>query len=176
MDRKVKPLKRHEALVRFSREHHAALLMTWKVRQGIKNKVSAKRISNYLLFCFDKLLRQHFLEEETGIFAAETTDHTLARQAVAEHETLYCLVNHIERNKNDYSVIAAFADVLEAHIRFEERILFNEIQKSYPAVGKAENSSKNPYNRENEVDDQWEDKFWIRRKTIENENEKAQAH
>jgi len=43
------PIKRNEALKPISRDHHHALLLGWKIRQGIKNKIPAERIKKYVI-------------------------------------------------------------------------------------------------------------------------------
>ena len=62
------PIKRHQALVSFSKEHHFGLLLVWKIRQGLANAVSAERISRYVLFFFNEDLKFHFREEEELLF------------------------------------------------------------------------------------------------------------
>lgn len=57
------PLKRHQAIVSFSRDHHFGLLLVWKIRQGLNKAVTAERISNYVLFLFKEDIEKHFREE-----------------------------------------------------------------------------------------------------------------
>ena len=35
----TKPLKRHAGLVELSRDHHHGLLLSWKIRQGLKKEI-----------------------------------------------------------------------------------------------------------------------------------------
>ena len=53
------PIKRHSALLEFSREHHFGLLLVWKVRQGLKKDIDLIRITDYIVFFFEKDLIQH---------------------------------------------------------------------------------------------------------------------
>ena len=46
------PIKRHQALVSFSKDHHFGLLLVWKIKQGLNNAVFLELISNYILYCF----------------------------------------------------------------------------------------------------------------------------
>ena len=46
------PIKRHQAIVSFSKDHHFGLLLVWKIRQGLKKSIDPVRISNYVLFFF----------------------------------------------------------------------------------------------------------------------------
>ena len=59
-----KPIKRDPAIVTFSKDHHFALLLVWKIRQGLKNEIETSRIINYATHFFDNDLIFHFEEEE----------------------------------------------------------------------------------------------------------------
>ena len=155
-----KPIKRSEALIKFSREHHFGLLLVWKIRQGFKKNIEPVRISDYVIFFFDKELTAHFKEEEKDLFVKLPPDDSLRRQAFAEHENIYKMVSDIQKDKLNTNLLNQFADALESHIRFEERILFNHIQKllsDEELIKLAEGHSK----REGDVDDKWMDHFWV---------------
>jgi hypothetical protein len=62
------PIKRHKAIVSFSKDHHYGLLLVWKIRQGLNKEVSAERIINYVLFFFKEDLEKHFKTEELLLF------------------------------------------------------------------------------------------------------------
>ena len=47
------PIKRSQALIQFSREHHFGLLLVWKMRQGLKENIEPIRISDYTIFIFE---------------------------------------------------------------------------------------------------------------------------
>jgi len=123
------PIKRHEALVSFSRDHHNGLLLTWKVRQGLKNGVDIDRIAKYVEFRFREELEQHFKDEEEYLFSELPKENEMRQRAEKDHEAIRNLVSQISSQKNDANALTRFADELEKHIRFEERELFNEIQK-----------------------------------------------
>lgn len=62
------PEKRDRTLIPLSREHHFALLLCWKINEGIKLGVSADRISIYVKWFCDNYLLKHFKEEEDLLF------------------------------------------------------------------------------------------------------------
>src|ERR1017187_3269143 len=127
------PLKRHPAIVSFSKDHHFGLLLVWKIRQGLAKEVNAERISNYILFFFKEDLEKHFKDEEQLLFCKLPVNDALRMQAEKEHQSIYILISAIQKNKYDTDLICPFADDLERHIRFEERILFHRmIQKKLP--------------------------------------------
>lgn len=154
------PIKRSEALIQFSREHHFGLLLVWKIRQGFKKNIEPVRISDYTNFFFENELSEHFQEEEKDLFVKLPVDDPLRRQAFEEHKHIYKLVADIQKDSLNTKLLTEFADSLENHIRFEERILFNHLQQhlSEKELKKLEESHSK---REDDVDDKWDDHFWV---------------
>ncbi len=153
------PIKRHQALVSFSKDHHFALLLIWKIRQGVDKAVNAERISNYVLAFFKEDLQQHFTEEEQLLFCQLPAGDVWRKQAEAEHKNIYQLVNAIQQDSTDINLLQQFADTLEKHIRFEERTLFTHLQEN-TGTKELENILNKSDKREHEVLAQWKDEFW----------------
>jgi iron-sulfur cluster repair protein YtfE (RIC family) len=153
------PIKRRQALVSFSKDHHFGLLLVWKIRQGLQKAVSAERISNYVLFSFKEDLEKHFKDEEQLLFCKLPVDDVLRKQAEEDHQAICNLVAAIAEKKDDANLLIQFANALEKHIRFEERELFNHLQNKIAAdelekiAGRLSNDTK-------AIDDSWEDVFW----------------
>lgn len=122
-----KPLKRHKALQPLSREHHHGLLLSWKIRSGFSKNIEVKRIKTYTDWFFENHLMPHFELEETHIFPILNEDHELIKRALSDHRRLKRLFNDDEDTLKSLNKIE---EELEQHIRFEERILFPEIQKA----------------------------------------------
>ena len=156
------PIKRHQALVSFSKEHHFGLLLVWKIRQGLANAVSAERISRYVLFFFNEDLKIHFKEEEELLFSRLPATDTLRIQAEEEHKEIYRLIAVITQTANDEKLLRQFADTLDKHIRFEERTLFNHLQ-THVAPEELEEISKR-FSNSVDLDSKWDDVFWLRKK------------
>lgn len=123
---KKKPIKRHIALQPLSRQHHFGLLFSWKLRKGFSKNISIERLSEYAKWFFEIEIKPHFLAEETYVFPILPTDNELVIRALKEHRIIEQLFNDTENPK---IALNALEEQLEAHIRFEERILFNEIQQ-----------------------------------------------
>ena len=153
------PLKRHPAIVSFSKDHHFGLLLVWKIRQGLNKAVDPERISNYVCFFFKEDLKKHFIEEEQLLFCKLPVDDILRKQGEAEHQSIYKLVAAIEKKKNDTALLNQLADELEKHIRFEERELFNHLQNNISAEDLVE-IAKRFSNSSKAIDEKWEDLFW----------------
>lgn len=124
---KVVPIKRHKAIQPFSRDHHHGLLLCWKIRTGFSKGVSAERIKQYADWFFEYHALPHFKLEEQHIFPILGLENELVKKAVAEHRRLTRLFNCADETHKSLSLIE---EELENHIRFEERVLFNEIQKT----------------------------------------------
>jgi hypothetical protein len=153
------PLNRIPAFVSFSREHHFELLLIWKIRQGLKNQISAKRISEYIRSVHLAGLEKHFTDEETLLWDIISEREELRKKAEAEHAAIKHLLKLVGEGSADNDILQHFADALEAHIRFEERDLFNYLQEKLPGDHSLSFANRaSSYNRL--MDEQWDDPFW----------------
>lgn len=148
-----KPIKRHEALRPLSREHHHGLLLCWKIREGFKRNVATARIKQYANWFWANHLQSHFEEEEKFVFVVLPKDNELLKRAIAEHHSIAQLFNQEEDVVN---ALNAIAEELEQHIRFEERILFSEIQQM---ASQAQLDAIAQHHHDVLCDD-WNDEFW----------------
>jgi hypothetical protein len=120
------PIKRSEALKPLSHEHHQGLLLCWKIKAGIKKNIEAARIKKYADWFYHCHLLPHFEIEEEFVFTILESENELVKKAIAEHRRITELFDNTAAISANLQLIA---EALENHIRFEERILFNEIQK-----------------------------------------------
>ena len=153
------PIKRHQAIVSFSKDHHFGLLLVWKIRQGLNKAVNPERISNYVTFFFKEDLEKHFKEEEQLLFSKLPADDILKKKAEGDHQAIYKLVAAIEKKKDDAILLNQLADELEKHIRFEERELFNHLQGNIKGDDLEAIANRFP-NSSKTIDEKWEDVFW----------------
>jgi iron-sulfur cluster repair protein YtfE (RIC family) len=157
----VRPIKRHPALVNLSKDHHNGLLLCWKIRNGLAAGISTERISNYLLYFFEEDLKKHFHEEEELVFPTLPTDDPLRLQALSEHKNIYTQVEKIRQDRHAARLLEAFASMLDDHIRFEERILFQHLQQVL-APAQLESILHHSAERGHDCDTGWADKFWLK--------------
>lgn len=125
------PIKRHEAIQPLSREHHHSLLLCWKIRTGISKGVAFSRIKKYCDWFFKDQVSPHFKIEEKYLFPVLGEDHELIKKSLAEHRRLTRL---FKDKKNIERSVSLIEEELTAHVRFEERIVFQEIQKQATEV------------------------------------------
>ncbi|MDX1286178.1 MAG: hemerythrin domain-containing protein, partial [Draconibacterium sp.] len=85
-----------------------------------------ERIKRYVDWFFVNHIAPHFEMEEKHLFPVLGNSNELVRKATAEHRRLRRLFKDTDNISKSLSLIE---EELEKHIRFEERILFNELQK-----------------------------------------------
>lgn len=119
-------MKRNIALQPLSRDHHHALLLCWKISLGFTKGVETVRVKRYANWFYETYLTKHFALEEEHLFPILGGEHPLIQQAITEHRQLTMLFKDEE---NLSHALTQIHSLLQAHIRFEERNLFNEIQR-----------------------------------------------
>jgi quercetin dioxygenase-like cupin family protein/hemerythrin-like domain-containing protein len=134
-------MKRHPSLVPLSHDHHHALVEARRLRRAADG-LDAERLAalaHFLRF-FSTETVGHFRAEEEQLFPAlagqEGEAETLLVQALLEHQRLHALAGRLERGLAaggaDGPSMRELAELLEAHVRLEERRLFPLIQEVVP--------------------------------------------
>lgn len=152
------PLHRNTSLILLSREHHYALQLCWKIKRGIQLHIDANRINVYTQWFYQNYLMTHFLEEEQYLFPLLSNYNELILQALQEHETIKDIISN---NNLNYEALLNFATLLNNHVRFEERILFNKIQDNVSPykLEKLKDKLKEVIYIENKIDEFWINKY-----------------
>lgn len=156
-----KPIKRSIELMQLSREHHEGLLLKWKITEGINKHVSVERLSDYLLFFYSSNLEDHFNIEEQFLFPLLPAHNELRIRAQKQHDELRAIVSRIKL-KEAIDDLVQFVNLLEEHIRFEERTLFNYIEQNTLPEVLAEAPGKIEQNIVLSKA-KWDDEFWIKK-------------
>ena len=149
-----KPLKRSPHLKAISRDHHDGLLLCWKIREGFKRGVAIKRMKRYTDWFWETHLVGHFEIEEAYIFPVLGNEHELVKRALAEHRRLKRL---FEQDTDIWRSLNLIEEELDGHIRFEERVLFNEVQQ---VATEAQLEAIAIHHRHAPQCPDWEDPFW----------------
>lgn len=129
----MKPDRRHESLVPLSREHHYGLLVCLRIHLGLETHKTSldwlrERADKAIRF-FESDLKTHFEVEEAIVFppmrGIEEARSTI-EQLIGDHRGLAALVDRLRQTLSlEISpLLRESADLVEAHIRKEERILF----------------------------------------------------
>ncbi|WP_313953772.1 hemerythrin domain-containing protein [Accumulibacter sp.] len=125
-------MKRHQTLQDLSREHHTALKLALAARRAATSG-SPREILASATACaevFASHLEPHFVVEETMLLPAmaQAGEGALVERTLNEHLALRQLVSQLA--VGDAATLLNFADLLSAHVRFEERELFEVAQAS----------------------------------------------
>ncbi|OSZ78016.1 hypothetical protein CAP35_07025 [Chitinophagaceae bacterium IBVUCB1] len=160
MNEKKLPIKRSAELVPLSRDHHNGLLLCWKIRQGINKGIDTDRIAAYTSHVFDTELAPHFELEEQVLFSLIPEDEKFKR-AANEHFQLKEIVLTLRHHKATTDTLLSFANLLESHIRYEERDLFNYIERHIQTVQLRIAGEMIEHAYKNACHNDWKDDFWV---------------
>lgn len=123
-------MKRCPELLTLSREHHTALLLARRAQRAAQARATeaVHRLWREVDAYFHAELAPHFrIEEDVLLPALERVGETDAALRVrAEHRDLRRLVDG--RDGETSATLAAFADGLARHVRYEEREVFEAAQ------------------------------------------------
>lgn len=132
-------MKRHKSLVKLSRDHHNGLIAAQLMKKdaadykGMPTDFEGK--SEYIVEFYYNHLVPHFKEEESILFpfiqGKDAEINTLVNELKQEHIQIKMYIKAVEENKHDLSLLDELGNLLENHIRKEERILFQRIQEMF---------------------------------------------
>ena len=125
-------MKRHQQLRQLSREHHNGLLASLLLKKGIAKDADLNTMTTFIVDFWKNDLEVHFEKEETVLLPAlhhTLFDEHLNTRLLEEHQLLRSYIYALQHKEPTVSLINAFAELLEQHIRFEERIFFPEAEK-----------------------------------------------
>jgi hypothetical protein len=154
-----RPLKRNECIKKFSRDHHLGLLFCWKIRHGLKAGVALNRVCKYVAYFWQQHLQWHIKDEEKILFS-HLKDRRV-QKALNEHKLISAqvqdVINDSENNKR--KSLTKLADMVDDHIRYEERILFHHLEMKLNKE-QLENIGTQIHKQRSSLQDEYEDQFW----------------
>jgi len=134
-------MKRHPALIPLSHDHHDALVVAQALILGQSPAprsdwpTDRRTQVNRVIAFFTHTLRSHFEVEEAHLFPTVLAhlpgEADLVAQLLDEHDAIRNQVRELERDPTTaLSVrLPALGRLLEAHVRREERVLFETMQR-----------------------------------------------
>ncbi|PZX65913.1 hemerythrin domain-containing protein [Hydrotalea sandarakina] len=126
------PIKRSEAMQPLSRQHHNALLFCLLLKKGIAKKADNSVMKDFCISFWENDLMHHFQLEEDLLYSLGNTYPVLQSgllQMKDEHTALQQYMNQIKIHVT-YAILTEYVNLLEKHVRFEERILFPHIENT----------------------------------------------
>ena len=161
----LKPIKRSKELAPLSREHHDGLLFAWKIKQGLANRTSIETLCNYTRWFWSNHIKPHFKDEEKVLVKFLPEDNALVQQMFKEHAQIRDLVISLDKEPDSNS-LQLLADVINDHIRFEERQLFAYAEKALTPEQLNEiyeDLPNDPYCDTDPIAIGWKDEFWVKK-------------
>jgi len=133
-------MKRHKSLNILSHDHQHSLALSLKLKYNKKPlssslKEEVRILRNELIDMFENKLNKHFKQEETFLVPLFPQNDMIARM-LDEHKKLEEFFSKIYTKTEKWSFrqfrekLNLFGEMLEQHIRFEERELFPMIEQS----------------------------------------------
>lgn len=129
-------MRRHRSLVPLSRDHNGVLIQARELRRADRldepdRAAVAERFSRF----FRAEAVRHFREEEELVFPLllahlDEPPPELLR-ALVEHGQLHALTAEL-RERSDAELLLEIGELLDDHVRLEERILFELVQETVP--------------------------------------------
>jgi len=132
-------MKRHEALVPLSREHHSALILCQLLKKsmpdykGLPSEPKAK--ASYAVNLFHTILAAHFRKEEELLQRLKDCCagmNAMAEEIYKEHEQLTAAFLSLTGSDKLEASLNQLGEELEKHVRKEERQLFPFIEEHCP--------------------------------------------
>lgn len=161
MPDEIKPIKRSPQLAPLSREHHDGLLFAWKIKHGIENKAPLEVMRKYTLWYWRHHIKPHFFQEEKILLPYMPANHPMANKLLEDHDHIRELILDLDDAADKRSLVI-LSDLLNAHIRFEERELFGYLEESLTPEQLEEvfrQLEKHPVHCEQE----WKEEFWVKK-------------
>ena len=129
-------MKRHESLMLLSREHHEGLIAAQLIKKGAADykgmATDFKGKSEYIVQFYYSHLVPHFQNEENKLFPhvkeIDKNIDSLIIEIIQEHNRIKNYINTGEENNHTEETLDQLGNLLDDHIRKEERVLFELIQ------------------------------------------------
>lgn len=128
MAEKINPIKRNENLLVFSHEHHHGLIFCKRLKMS--NQTNDKILKHFVRDFWENHLSEHIKNEEK-LFLPLLRDSTIKVQFLWEHGRIKKLIRTIEESDGNIQGLSLeLANLINEHIRFEERTMFLWLEKT----------------------------------------------
>jgi iron-sulfur cluster repair protein YtfE (RIC family) len=130
-------IKRDKALHILSHDHHHGLILAQLVKKGspkYKNlPETTEGKKDYSIRFYNYELIKHFEDEEKILFPVvngkDDEIDNLIEEIITEHKKIKQLINRLDSDEGVENTLDELGNILESHIRKEERDLFMKIQE-----------------------------------------------
>jgi hemerythrin-like domain-containing protein len=137
--------KRHESLILLARDHHEALILALRLQQGTRALLrlwshDPRRQAEHITAFYDEHLKLHFEKEETVLFpvarASIPSTQSIIDDLIKEHRLMEHSISGFRSPVMGSlgSELQSFGQLLEHHVRTEDRTLFPLIESQAPQM------------------------------------------
>ena len=121
-------MKRDKNLRNLSSDHHQALNLSRKIFNAVKDHKDSPEFISQVKIIFQNDLSPHFDIVENSILPEliKAGEITLVNKTLEDHSELKMLVSRLEKP----GYLSVFAERLKAHVKFEEKELFEACQNN----------------------------------------------
>jgi hemerythrin-like domain-containing protein len=133
-------MKRDSNLQPLSRQHHNALMAVLLLKKGVQKKADVQTMQDFILSVWKEELQGHFEAEENGLPTAlhEPALKSMHERMLQEHDVIRNYIYQFNTMLTTYDTVQKFYELLEAHVRFEERTYFPALEQ-YLSVNELQN-------------------------------------
>jgi hemerythrin-like domain-containing protein len=150
-------MKRHKTLVGLSQDHQKGLLLAQVIKKGSPEfKTLPNNIKDQVKYTkeiWETDLKFHFENEENILFpkikGRDYEIDLLIKEVLEDHRLIKGLIKKLDDDEGNESTLHKLGQLLNDHIRKEERVLFPKIEKHFetdlnemPEIESVNNSSK----------------------------------
>ena len=105
------------------------------IEKGVRKNTDLKVLQDFTRQFWEKDLNKHFMLEESHLvpyLRKKEFPEYIIQSLLRDHELLRVLSQRILNGGASYKGFLAFSTLLENHVRFEERLVFEKAQEMIP--------------------------------------------
>lgn len=154
-------MKRDTHLQPLSRQHHNALMAVLLLKKGVQKKADIQVMQDFILTVWNDELQPHFEAEEKWLPATpqQSTLALLYQRMLQEHEVIRKYIEQFSTKLTSYEAVQTFYELLEQHVRFEEREYFPALEQ-YLSVNELQSIGTHLVDKPGQSCAQFPVKFW----------------
>ncbi len=128
-------MKRDLSLQPLSWQHHDTLMACLMIEKGVKKNADVKILQDFTRHIWEKDIDTHFRLEENHLIPHLRKNHFpeyLLKSLLNDHDLLRNISTRLLNGGATHKLFLSFANLLEQHVRFEERVVFEKAQELIP--------------------------------------------
>jgi iron-sulfur cluster repair protein YtfE (RIC family) len=128
-------MQRVESLQPLSRQHKTALMTCLLIRKGLSRQAPVAVMADFFLHSWEKEIAPHMAEEEKKLIPLLNQfeqGKPFASTILRDHDLIRNSMEHLRMENVNTRLLADLADMVEQHVRYEERIVFQSLQSFIP--------------------------------------------